>query len=241
MRRTALLALLAAAAGCGGSSDSTPLVQPAPVPEPQPAAGAPEAAADDARTATPPSADEVKALAALDRLTGTPPAAFYLSGEDAVLWAEAVQVEGTGGEVRAVLIRADGTSDTVGEWGTGSPEADERATAARRTAAAALAGKPMVELQFTAWPEKARALAITSPAMTVRRDRRGALTAVVGGKKVAIGAVRPDKPRVPRPVGVFASPDSPVALAVVAPGPGGQSDEGRHPTTQALRFPVAPR
>ncbi len=244
MRRAlAPLLLLAACGGSSGSPQPTP-VTPAPVPAPAQDQEGFNALAESADQPgggpadAPLTADEQRALAAIERLTASPPVAFYLPADRRVLVARAVRLEDGASEVSALLISPDGQTEEAAEWRAGSRSEDDEAAKIRRLLAAKLAGAAMVELTYTAWPAGASSLPVASPAMTVSW-RKNALAARIAGKRVAIGKVQPVAPHVPRPAGVFAGPDSPAALVVVRHDPAGASAEQLGALVEVLRFEIS--
>lgn len=242
--RCALVPLLLLAA-CGGSSASPQPapVTPAPVPSPSQDQEGFNALAESADQPgggpadAPLTADEQRALAAIEQLTASPPVAYYLPADKRVLVARAVRLEDGASEVSALLIAAGGQSEEAAEWRSGSPGEDDKAAKIRRLLAAKLAGAAMVELGYTAWPPGAASLPVARPAMTLTW-RRNALSARIGGKRVAIGKVLPVAPHVPRPAGVFAGPDSPAALVMVRHDPAGAAAEKLGALVDVLRFEI---
>jgi hypothetical protein len=195
---------------CGGSPAEPAPVTPAPVPEPEEERPAPEASAEAEPGA--PSPAEVQVMEALARLIGEPPVAFYLPRDRSALVARAAD-----GEVAAILLDADGRAEPLARWTAkaGGP------AAIARPVATGLAGAPMVEMTYTAWPAGKDRLRLTRPALTVIW-RRGRLSARVGKKSLAVG------PAPARPAGVFASPASPAVLVLIRRDPGA--------STEVLRF-----
>jgi len=239
-RASILLALLLGA--CGGSSTEPAPVTPAPVPEPeQEPADALAEAADEAE-APKPSPDEARAIAALEQLTADPPVAFYVPDESGALVSRAVPVEGSASEVSALLLLAGGKIERLAEWpARAEGDAAHAAAEVRRRLAARFAGKQLVELTWTPWPAGKRVLELPSPAMSVTWQKGGRLSARAGGKRIAIGKVAAVKPHVPRPAGVFASPDSPVAIVVVVHQPVASPGEKVSAMTDVLRFDLPAR
>lgn len=244
MRRA--LAPLLCLAACGGSSGSArpAPVTPAPVPRPAPDQEGFDALAEsadepgDGPADAPLTAEEQRSLAAIERLTASPPVAYYLPADRRVLVARAVRLEDGASEVSALLVSAGGQVEEAAEWRSGSANEDDEAAKIRRLLAAKLAGAAMVELTYTAWPAGRRSLSVARPAMTLAW-RRNALSARIGGKRVAIGKVQPVAPHVPRPAGVFAGPDGPVALVVVRHDPAGAAAEQLGVLVEVLRFEIA--
>jgi hypothetical protein len=184
------------------------------------------------------SAEEQRSLAAIERLTASPPVAFYLPADRRILVARAVRLEDGASEVSALLVSAGGATEEAAEWRSGSAGEDDKAAKIRRLLAAKLAGAAMVELTYTAWPAGRSSLPVTRPAMTISW-RRNALSARIGGKRVAIGKVQPVAPHVPRPAGVFAGLDSPAALVVVRHDPADGAAEQLGVLVEVLRFEIA--
>lgn len=243
MRRA--LAPLLLLASCGGSSGAPPPAPVTPAPVPRPAQDQEEfnALAESADQPgggpadAPLTADEERALAAIERLTASPPVAYYLPADQRVLVARAVRLEDGASEVSALLIAAGGQTEEVAEWRAGSAAEDDEAAKIRRLLAAKLAGAAMVELTFTRWPAGARSVAVARPTMTLTW-RRGSLSARVGGKRVPVGVIRPVAPHVPSPAGVFAGADSPAALVVVRHDPAGAAVQQLGVLVEVLRFEI---
>lgn len=238
------LLLLAACGGASGSPEPAP-VTPAPVPGPAQDQEGFNALAESADQPgggpadAPLTAEEARSLAAIERLTASPPVAFFLPADRRVLVARAVRLEDGASEVSALLVSADGQTEEAAAWRSGSPGEEDEAAKIRRLLAAKLAGAAMVELTYTAWPAGGSSLRVARPAMTLAW-RKGALSARIGGERIAIGKIRAVAPHRPRPAGVFASPDSPAALVVVRHDPAGAAAETLGVLIDVLRFEVAP-
>jgi hypothetical protein len=84
-----------------------------------------------------------------------------------------------------------------------------------RPLAARLAGRQLIALTFTHWPDGKRAVALDDPKVKVTWQRSGKLSAAVGKKRIAIGQLKGEGKVVPRPAGLFSSPESPAVLVLV--------------------------
>jgi hypothetical protein len=204
--RSGSAAVLATLLGaCGGSSAEPPPVTPAPIPEP-----ADPSDEGEEPEASEPSADETRALEVVSSLAAVPPTAYYLPEEKAVLLVEVQDTEDQGRLITAVQVLVGGTSTIVGGW---SSTDEERKQAGQRELAGKLAGKQLVALTFTEWPPGKRTVELSSPAMNISWQKSGKLIARAAGKTITIGElVGKGATKRSRPAGVFASPDSPLAV-----------------------------